>query len=189
MKKLFARYSMFDLVIIALMACLGIAIKPLVVPLAHVITGPLFIPGGVIAGGFYMLWIVLGAGIVGKRGTATLIATVQAIVILSVGIFGTHGLMSLFTYILPGLAVDFVLLIIGHRGCCVNCCFLAGVAANISGTFLVNLIFFRLPLIPLILSLSSAALSGGLGGIIAHNLIKQLVKFKVIIPNNAEVVK
>ncbi|MCK4260375.1 MAG: ECF transporter S component [Halanaerobiales bacterium] len=175
-----SRYSMFDLVIIALMACLGIAIKPLVVPLAHIITGPLYIPGGVIAGGFYMMWMVLGAGLIGKRGTATLIALVQAIVILSLGIFGTHGLLSLFTYILPGIAVDIVILFTGRKGCGSGCCFLAGVAANISGTFLVNLVFFRLPLLPLILSLSSAALSGGLGGIIAYSMIRQLVRYNVV---------
>jgi hypothetical protein len=58
---------MFDLVVIAMMASLGVAIKPVVVPLAHIITGPLYIPGGVIAGGFYMMWIVLGAGLVGNR--------------------------------------------------------------------------------------------------------------------------
>ncbi|KKH59838.1 hypothetical protein DU75_07730, partial [Methanosarcina mazei] len=107
-RKFFNGFSVFNLVIIAMMAALGIATKPVVVPLAHIITGPLYIPGGAIAGGFYMMWIVLGAGLVGKRGTATLIAVVQAIMVISLGIFGTHGIMSFFTYILPGLAVDTV---------------------------------------------------------------------------------
>src|SRR5690554_7397100 len=105
-RKFLARYSVFELVIIALMACLGIAIKPVVVPLAHIITGPLYIPGGVVAGGFYMLWLVLGAGLVGKRGTATLIALVQAIMVVSIGVFGTHGIVSFLTYLLPGVAID-----------------------------------------------------------------------------------
>src|SRR5690554_4992678 len=175
-RKFLARYSVFELVIIALMACLGIAIKPFVVPLAHIVTGPLFIPGGVVAGGFYMLWIVLGAGLVGKAGTATLIAIVQAIMVLSLGVFGTHDIMSVFTYMLPGLAVDLLFILTKHRGCCLGCCFFAGIAANISGSFLVNLVFFRLPLVPLLLSLSTAALSGGLGGIIAFNLYKKLNK-------------
>jgi ABC-type thiamin/hydroxymethylpyrimidine transport system permease subunit len=150
-----------------------------VVPLAHIITGPLYIPGGVIAGGFYMMWIVLGAGMVGRLGTATLISVVQAIMVISMGIFGTHGIMSLMTYVLPGLAVDLVLFVSRHRGCCLGCCFVSGIAANIAGTFLVNLVFFRLPLIPLILSLSSAALSGGLGGVIAYSVIKQFRKFNI----------
>jgi hypothetical protein len=93
---------------------------------------------------------------------------------MALGIYGTHGFLSLFTYILPGLAVDLVLLLSRHRGCCLGCCFAAGIAANASGTVLVNLVFFRLPLIPLLLSVSSAALSGGLGGIIAYSVTKPL---------------
>lgn len=165
--------SVSDLMIISLMACLGVATKPLVVPLAHIITGPLFIPGGVIAGGFYMMWLVLGAALVGKLGAATLIAVVQAIVVMALGILGTHGAVSILTYILPGLAVDLVFLLSGHRGECLGCCFAAGVAANASGTVLVGLIIFRLPFIPLMLSLSAASLSGGLGGVIAHSIRKR----------------
>ncbi|WP_353892858.1 ECF transporter S component [Proteinivorax hydrogeniformans] len=167
------RFSIYDLMIIALMACLGLAVKPIVVPLAYIITGPFFIPGGVVAGGFYMMWIVMGAALVGKTGSATLIALVQAIVVISVGFFGTHGIMSLATYILPGVAVDLIFLISRHKGCCAGCCFAAGIAANVSGSFLVNLVFFRLPFVPLVLSLAVASLSGGIGGIIAHKVVKQ----------------
>ncbi len=185
--KVLSRFTVFDLVIIALMACLGIAVKPFVVPLAHIITGPLFIPGGAVAGGFYMLWIVLGAGMVGKPGTATLIALVQAVAIIAVGFFGTHGAVSLITYLVPGLAVDFVLLLSRHRGCCAGCCFIGGIAANISGTLLVNLVFFRLPLIPLLLSGSAAALSGGLGGLLAFQLLRKLRQFNLLeVPGTLE---
>ncbi len=178
--RVLARFTVFDLIIMALMACLGIAVKPLVVPLAHMITGPLFIPGGALAGGFYMLWLVLGAGIVGKLGAATVIALVQAIVILAIGFFGTHGAASLITYLLPGLAVDLVYWVIRHRGCCVMCCFLGGIAANVSGTLLVNLVFFRLPLIPLLLTSSTAALSGGLGGLLAWQLLVRLRRLQLL---------
>lgn len=179
-KKALGGFSMYQLVIVALMAGLGVATKPLIVPLAHIITGPLYIPGGVIAGGFYMMWMVMGAGLVKKRGTATLIATVQAIMMVSLGVFGTHGLVSFFTYILPGVAVDLVLFFFRKPGQSLISCFLAGIAANLSGTFLVNLVFFRLPLIPLMLSLSSASLSGGLGGIVAFNVVNQFHKFNII---------
>jgi len=167
---------MFDLVVLALMACLGIASKPIIVPLTHIVTGPLYIPGGVIAGGFYMMWIVLGAGLVRKTGAGTLVAAVQAIMVMALGIYGTHGLMSLFTYLLPGLAVDGVWVIMkGSKNQAVFC-FFAGLAANASGVFLVNVVFFRLPLIPLLLILSSAALSGGLGGLVAYTVIRQVEK-------------
>lgn len=178
-RRLFSRYSMFDLVIIAMMASLGVAIKPVIVPLSHIITGPLYIPGGVVAGGFYMMWIVLGAGLVGKIGTATLISLVQAIMVVSLGFFGTHGLVSFLTYTLPGLSVDLLFLISRHRGGCAGCCFAAGIVANLSGTFMVNLVFFELPAVPLILALSCASLSGGLGGIIAYSLLKQIRKYNI----------
>jgi len=179
LKKLLKGFSIFHLIIIALMAGLGVATKPIVVPLAHMITGPLYIPGGVIAGGFYMLWLVLGAGIIKKRGAATLISTVQAIMMVSLGIYGTHGIVSFFTYIIPGLAMDTLYLFFKDPAKLVPC-FLAGIVANLSGTFLVNIVFFRLPIIPLILALSSASLSGGIGGIIAYSIIKQFKKFDVL---------
>ncbi len=166
-------FTIFDLIVIALMAGLGIATKPIVVPLAHIITGPLFIPGGVLAGGFYMMWIVLAAALVGKPGTATLAAVVQAIVVMALGIYGTHGIASLVTYVLPGVAVDLVMLLAGTRARSLLPCFLAGIAANMTGTFLVNLAFFRLPAVPLLLSIFTAALSGGLGGWIAYSVAQQ----------------
>ncbi|MBT9150996.1 MAG: hypothetical protein DDT40_01177 [candidate division WS2 bacterium] len=94
--------------------------------------------------------------------------------VISLGTFGTHGLMSFFTYLMPGIAVDLVMLLSRHKGCCIGCCFAGGIAANITGTYLVNLVFFRLPFIPLVLSLASASLSGGLGGVIAYSLIRQV---------------
>ncbi|MFO7941461.1 MAG: ECF transporter S component [Bacillota bacterium] len=166
-------FSIFDLIVISLMACLGIATKPIVVPLAHMITGPLFIPGGVLAGGFYMMWIVLGAALVRKPGAGTAVALVQAIVVMSLGIYGTHGLASVITYVPPGIAVDLVLLAVPKGLGLPLRHFGAGIAANITGAFLVNLTFFRLPLVPLLLSISTAALSGGLGGWMAHGVAER----------------
>lgn len=67
MKGLLKSFSIFEIVVIALMATIGIAIKPLISPLIHIITGPLYIPGGAVAGGFYMMWLILGAGLIGKK--------------------------------------------------------------------------------------------------------------------------
>ena len=173
-KKFIRKFSAFQLIVIALMATLGIATKPIIVPLVHIITGPLYIPGGAIAGGFYMMWIVLGVGLINKIGVATVIALIQAIMVVSLGIFGTHGIMSLLTYMIPGLAVDALLILIRYRKPSLANLFLCGVVANISGTFLVNVVFFRLPIVPLILILSSGALSGGIGGIIAYKIIDKL---------------
>lgn len=173
------RFSMFDLLVITMMGVLGIAVKPIIVPLAHIITGPLYIPGGVVAGGFYMLWIVLGRGIVNRHGAGTLIGVTQAILVMAVGFFGTHGGASLITYTLPGVAVDLVYLVLRSGVSSPLNAFIGGVAANMTGTILVASVFFRLPLIPLLLSLTAAALSGGLGGLVAFNLLRGLRKFDV----------
>ena len=73
-------FKLNDYIIMAMMAAMGIAIKVIIVPLSHIITGPLFIPGGVVAGGFYMSFLVLGEGITKKRGSATIIAFIQAVI-------------------------------------------------------------------------------------------------------------
>jgi polyferredoxin len=65
-----------------------------------------------------------------------------------------------------------IIFLIGHRVCCLPCAFLAGMLCNLAGTIMVNLVYFRLPVIPLVLSLSAAALSGGLGGLLAFKLLR-----------------
>lgn len=176
-QKFLDRFSLYDLIIIAMMSALGIATKPIIVPLVHIISGPLFIPSGAMAGGFYMMWLVLGFGLTGIRGTMTLIGLVQAILVMATGIVGSHGVISVLTYTIPGIAADLGLLLIGHGICCLPCAFLAGMLSNLAGTIMVNLVYFRLPVIPLLLSLSVAALSGGLGGLLAFKILQQIWNF------------
>jgi len=176
-KKLFSKFSVFDLIIIACCAALGVAAKPLVAAAAQIITGPLMIPGGAFAGGIYMLFIVLGAGITQKPGSASLICIVQALLVIVTGVYGSHGVASILTYALPGIVVDLLWLLMGrHRGCCALCCFLGCIAANMTGVVLVNIVFFRLPLIPLLLTVALSAFSGGVGGIIVWHIIKRTRK-------------
>lgn len=179
-QKLLHRYTIFDLLIIAIMAALGIAVKPIVVPLAHLIGAPLMIPSGAIAGGLYMMWIVIAFGITGKYGTATLVALVQALLVLFTGVVGSHGVISLLSYTLPGIAVDIVLLLIGHRVCCLPCAFIAGAVANMAGTIAVNFVFFKLPIFFLVMITAMSLLSGGIGGIISWQLLKVLRKYKIV---------
>jgi len=177
MSRFFDRFTAFDFVIMAMMSAIGVAVKPFITALAHMITGPFMIPGGTVAGGVYMLFLILGAAIVGKRGAATIIALVEALLVVVTGILGSHGILSFVTYLLPGLAVDILWFIMRHNGCCALCCFFGGIIANIFGCFTVNMVFFRLPLIPLMIMLSTAAISGGIGGIIAWNINKVLMKY------------
>jgi len=180
MSRLLKRFSVYDLVVMAVMASIGIAIKPVVVPLAHIVTAPLMIPSGAFVGGLYMMWLVIGYGIVKKPGTATIIALIQALLVLITGVVGSHGLMSLFTYTAPGLVMDAVLLLTGHRVCCRGCAVLAGAAANVTGTACVNIVFFHAPGIYLILILSAAALSGCIGGLLAWELLKVIDRYHLV---------
>jgi energy-coupling factor transport system substrate-specific component len=179
----FKRYSIYDLIIIAVMAAIGVAIKPVVVPIVHMISTPLMLPGGSLAGGLYMMWIVLAFAITGKYGAATLTGLIQALLLVLTGIPGSHGLMSLMSYTAPGLAVDLLALLL--CGVCKRdfdrlISFLAGLAANLAGTAVVNLIFTRLPPLFLALSLFVSALSGGIGGWIAWELYRVAVKYRLV---------
>lgn len=176
-QKFLQRFTVYDLLLIAVMATLGIVLKPVIVPIVHLVSAPLMIPSGALAGGLYMLWLVVGFGLVGKYGTGTLIGLIQALVIMFTGIIGSHGIMTLASYTLPGIVMDLGLLLIGHRVCCRSCAFMAGLLANITGTFVVNFIFFHLPGVFLMLTLAAAALSGGLGGLLAWQLLLLLDKY------------
>lgn len=172
MRKILDRFSLYELVLLTIMAALGIAIKPVVTTLAHVICGPLMIPGGAVAGGLYMMWLIIGYGLVKKPGSAFIIGLIQALLVMFTGIIGSHGIMSLVTYTAPGLAVEVVMLLSRHRCCCIGCCAIGGIAANVAGTACVNAVFFKVPGAYLILVLAIAALSGMIGGIIGWQLIR-----------------
>jgi len=180
MQKALQRFSVKDLILISAMAALGIAVKAVLTPIIHLASVPLFIPGGALGGGLYMMWLLLASGITGKLGAATLTGLVQAIIVILTGVGGSHGVLSLFSYTLPGLAIDIWLLLSRHRLCCLTCAFVACILANLCGTMAVNMIFFRLPTIPLLLSLTVAAFSGGVGGVLSWHLLVALRKFDII---------
>lgn len=173
-------FKLSEYLILTMLATLGIAIKSIIVPLVQIITGPLFIPGGVLAGGFYMLFLVLGAALVGKRGSAFMVSLIQAVLVTITGTLGSHGAVSLFTYTFSGVAVELWFMLSRHKGCCALCCFVGGMVANVAGSFAVNLAIFRLPFAPLMLAICVAALSGGLGGLVARMVALNLGKMGVL---------
>ncbi|WP_105616603.1 ECF transporter S component [Vallitalea okinawensis] len=180
MRQKLRYFTVFEMMLIALMASLGIATKSIIVPLIHMITGPLYIPGGSLAGGFYMMWLILGAGFINKKGTATLIALVQGVMVMVMGFYGSHGALSIISYTLPGIMIDIFLLLFKGQCRSLGACFFACILANITGTFMSNLLFFRLPIIPLLFSISLAAFSGGIGGYIAYFLINRFRAYEII---------
>jgi ABC-type thiamin/hydroxymethylpyrimidine transport system permease subunit len=178
--KFFERFSVFNLIMIAVVSALGIATKPIVVPLVHIVTGPLFIPGGAIAGGFYMFWLVLGTGLVRKSGTGTLIGLVQGILVIATGTMGTHGIMSIVSYTLPGIVTDIVFLFSKNKKYNILHYVFGCMGANITGTLISNILFFRLPPVTVVLILSAAALSGITGGLIAYVINRNLENINIL---------
>ena len=179
-KRLFKNQPLFHLILIAVMAALGVGVKPVVSTLAHVVTGPLGIPGGAVAGGIYMLFLVLAASLTGAKGAGALCGLCQGLLVLAAGLAGSHGALSLLTYTLPGLAADLMFLIFARKEVNLPACCFAGLLANVAGTVSVNFVFFALPAVPLLLSLSAAALSGALGGVAAWGITKQLKRWNII---------
>ncbi len=180
MGRFLQKFTVFELILLALIGAAGIAVKPFVVMIAHLITAPLLIPGGSLAGGFYMSFIVLGGALINKRGAVTITCLVQGIIVLISGVYGSHGMVSLITYLLPGIFVDALWILLSVKIHSLVTCFLAGIVANVSGSVLVNFVFFRLPLVPLLLSSALAAFSGGLGGILIWQIVKRIKKLKLV---------
>lgn len=178
-KRWLRKQALFHLILIALMAALGIGVKPVVSTLAHLVTGPLSIPGGALAGGVYMLFLVLAASLTGLPGAGALCGFCQALLAMATGI-GSFGAMTLVVYLLPGFAVDLMFLLFARKGANLPACCFAGMLSNIAGTVSVNYLFFSLPWIFLLLTLFLAALSGGLGGAAAWGVTKQLKRWDIL---------
>jgi hypothetical protein len=173
-----SRYRTVDLLYVAVFAALGLAVKPVVTPLVHMVSAPLMIPGGSLAGGFYMLWLGLAVAAVRAPGAALLVGLVQSVVMLG-GFFGSHGAVSLLSYTLPGLVVEIVARFFRHRdGLFPQTLFC--VLANLSGTAVVVLLVMRLPALPALIALVTAVLSGLLGGGLARWFILRLRELKLL---------
>lgn len=169
-------FDVFDLVLLAMLTAVSIAFKTLVGTLVRLITGPLGIPGGALAGGFYMLWLPLAIVLVGKRGSAFFIALVQTIVVITTGLPGSHGVWSLLTYLVPAILVELVFIYIPKDGYNVLHFIFSVILANVAGTFGSNLLFFRMSLYPLLFTLLAASLSGAFGGLLAYFTFVKVVK-------------
>ncbi|PKN79628.1 MAG: hypothetical protein CVU48_04765 [Candidatus Cloacimonetes bacterium HGW-Cloacimonetes-1] len=173
------RFSTKDLIIIALLSGLGIAVKPLISPLIKMVSAPLMLPGGSLAGGFYMMWLTLAIALVPRFGTGLLFGIVQAISIFALGWFGNHGALSLISYTLPGLLADIVALAFKRKStlwCQITLCAIA----NLTGALIMAAVIFRLPMIPMLVSASTAIASGALGGFLAYLMYVQLYKLRLL---------
>ncbi len=183
------RLRLRRLIFMALCCDLGIFAKKLIVPAANFLTDALHIPGG-IGTSFSLMFIVIAAAFVPRFGAATLMGAVQSGIALCMGTVGSMGALAPIGYILPGLAIDCVMLV--SRKLKLNrteALILANAAAAVTACLTANLIVFRLFGVVLCLYASVSMLSGTFCGIVAGMAAKKLdpIFRKDVINNEKEI--
>jgi len=170
-------YSLHNLLMIASLAAVGLAIKPIINPMVHIVSSIVRIPGGSLSGGFLMMWMVLARVIVGKPGAAVIYGLAQGLAVMLLGFFGSHGVFSVVSYTLPGVVLEVVAL--AFRGSSLWHMGLYCVVANVTGALLVAIVVMQLPSLLLYISLIAACVSGMLGGVLADLVMKQMVRLNI----------
>ena len=177
--KFLRKFSTQDLLYIAIFSALGLAIKPLITPIAQMLSRMLMITGGSLFGGLYMMWIVLAVASVRKPWTGTLVGLVQGFVMLALGHAGPHGALSLVTFTLPGLSTDITAYFIKNYSKATSHILMC-IIANITGTIIVSILIWQLPFIPLLISLGLSVLSATLGGSLSFVIYRRLAQFGLV---------
>ena len=170
-------FTLHDLILIACLSAIGLAIKPIINPMVHIVSGAIRVPGGSLSGGFLMMWMVLAKVLVNKPGSALLFGVTQGLTVMLLGFFGSHGVFSIVSYALPGLMLEVAALAVKGRSLFTLCTYC--VVANITGTILVAIFIMQLPQLLLIISVCSATLSGMMGGWFTQIVLGKMEKYKL----------
>lgn len=158
----------------ALCCDLGMICKKLINPAANVITELLRIPGG-IGTGFSLLFLVVAAMLYPMFGAATLMGILQSFLAFAMGSVGSMGALSPVAYIVPGFAIDIVLLFSRKiKAETLSSALLANMAGSAAACLIANGLVFHLHGIVLLLYLCVALTSGAICGLLAGRLISVL---------------
>lgn len=161
-----------ELILLALFADIGFVSKRMIAPFANVITDFLRVPGG-IGTAFSLMFIVIGAYLIHRRGAAALMSLVQCVLALSLGMSGAMGMLSPIGYIVPGIVIDLVIGISRKADPLLSMC-AANMAGSIAASLTANFIVFHLHGAVLALYLIISMICGGVCGMIARVLAKRL---------------
>ena len=168
------RYTLRNLLFLTLCCDLGLFSKRLISPAANILTDFLRIPGG-IGTSFSLMFLVVAAALVPVFGCATLMALVQSLTALSLGMVGSMGILSPVGYIVPGIVIDLLFVLSRKAGLGTD---LTLVIANMLGAasagLTANFLVFRLPGVPLALYIAVALASGAVCGCFAGVLVRRL---------------
>ncbi len=168
------KISTFDAVIVVLMAATGLAVKPVIGPIIKFAISPFLLSSGAISGIVYMVFPMLSVMVTRQVGSAALTGIIQGLIVFLTGIYGSHGILSIVTYTIPGLFIDAGYYLIRPLRK-VWLVFLPTSLGNAAGNFLVGALFLRLPELPLIFATALAFVTGGFSGYLALFLYRWLI--------------
>lgn len=168
------KYDLRSLIFLTLCCDMGLFAKRLIAPVANIVTDFLRIPGG-IGTSFSLMFLVIAAMIVRKRGCATIMGIVQSAIALSLGMVGSMGMLSPIGYVVPGMVIDMILIIADRTQVDGR---LAMTLANMCGAaaagLTANAIVFHLSGVLLALYVSVALASGAICGALGYSLVARL---------------
>jgi hypothetical protein len=169
-------FSLYEIALLSLCAALVVALKTL-------FNIPLHVPGS--SGIFWVVPVIIGAGIVKKAGSGCYIGLVSGILASLFGLDALH-VLDVFKFLALGLMVDVTGLLFFNRFDHPAVGFIAGAAGNL-GKMVVNYAVQTLLGIPatfIIIGIGLASIThfifGGIGGILAALILSRLLKAGVI---------
>lgn len=161
-----------QLLILTFCMVAGFVAKRVVMPFTVILTDFVRIPGGSLATGFALAFLVIGVSLVPVRGAGTLMGFVQGAMALFLGMSGYQGALALVTYTLPGLVIDLCAAVMKERD--VLYFMLTCVLSNTACALFSNVLVFHLHGLSLLLWVLMGALSGIAGGLAAGLLYRRL---------------
>lgn len=170
MKKLNLRAWIF----MALCCDFGLFTKKLISPAANLITESLHIPGGV-ATSFSLMFLVTAASVIPVFGCATIMGAVQSLLALCFGMTGSMGLLAPVGYIMPGIAIDLILLVSRKLTKDPSAgIMLSSIVSSVIACLTATVLVFRLSGIILLLYVFVSATSGSICGLLAVSLVNRI---------------
>lgn len=168
------KFSLRQMIFLALCCDLGLFSKRLIAPAANLITDALHIPGG-IGTGFSLMFLVIAAAFIPHAGCGAVMGAVQSVLALAFGMAGSMGALSPIGYIAPGIVIDLILWTARKRALPPESSMpAANGAASMAAAFTANLIVFRLSGFALALYLCVAAASGVICGLLGAKILCRL---------------
>lgn len=170
MKKLNLRAWIF----MGLCCDFGLFAKKLISPAANLITESLHIPGGV-ATSFSLMFLVTAASVIPVFGCATIMGAVQSLLALCFGMTGSMGLLAPIGYIMPGIAIDLILLVSRKLTKDLSAgIMLSSIVSSVIACLTATVLVFRLSGIILLLYVFVSATSGSVCGLLAVSLVNRI---------------